>query len=56
MIFIHNHPSGSAEASQDDIKITAQLVEAGRIIDIRVLDHIIVGSRTFTSLAAKGLI
>jgi len=56
VIFVHNHPSGSAEPSQDDLKITAQLVEAGRFIDIRVLDHIIIGNRTFTSLASKGLI
>ena len=56
VIFVHNHPSGSPEPSQDDLKITTQLVEAGRFIDIRVLDHIIVGNRTFTSLASKGLI
>lgn len=56
VIFIHNHPSGDPTPSQDDLKITAQLVEAGRMIDIRVLDHIILGHRTFTSLASKGLI
>lgn len=56
VIFVHNHPSGDPTPSQDDLKITAQLVEAGRMIDIRVLDHIIVGHRTFTSLASKGLI
>ncbi|MBI4550919.1 MAG: DNA repair protein RadC [Candidatus Latescibacteria bacterium] len=56
VIFVHNHPSGDPTPSQDDLKITTQLVEAGRMIDIRVLDHIIVGHRTFTSLASKGLI
>lgn len=56
VIFLHNHPSGDPTPSQDDLKITAQLVEAGRMIDIRVLDHIILGNRTFTSLASKGLI
>lgn len=56
VIFIHNHPSGDPTPSQDDLKITAQLVEAGRLIDIRVLDHIIIGRGTFTSLAGKGLI
>jgi len=56
VIFLHNHPSGDPSASQDDIKITTQLVEAGKILDIRVLDHIIVGDRTFTSLAARGFV
>ena len=56
VIFLHNHPSGDPIPSQDDLKITAQLVEAGRLIDIRVLDHIIVGHTTFTSLASKGMI
>ena len=56
VIFLHNHPSGDPTPSQDDIRITAQLVESGKILDIRVLDHIVVGSNSFTSLAAKGLI
>jgi DNA repair protein RadC len=56
VIFLHNHPSGDPAPSQDDLKITAQLVEAGRLIDIRVLDHIIIGHRSFVSLAGKGLI
>lgn len=56
VILVHNHPSGDETPSHDDIAITKQLVEAGKLIDIRVLDHIIVGHRTFTSLAAKGLI
>lgn len=56
VIFLHNHPSGDPTPSQDDIKITKQLVEAGKIIDIRVLDHIILGYHKFTSLSGKGLI
>ena len=56
VIFLHNHPSGDPTPSQDDLKITRQLVEAGRMIDIRVLDHIILGDSTYTSLASKGLI
>ena len=55
VIFIHNHPSGDPTPSQDDLKVTNQLVEVGRLMDIRVLDHVIVGSRNFTSLAGKGL-
>jgi DNA repair protein RadC len=56
VIFMHNHPSGDPTPSQDDLKITRQLVEAGRLIDIRVLDHIILGYKKFTSLASKGII
>ena len=56
VIFIHNHPSGDPTPSNDDLNITAQLVSAGRMIDIRVLDHIIIGNSTFTSLASKGMI
>ena len=41
----HNHPSGEPTPSADDIRITRQLIEAGRIIDIRVLDHIVIGRR-----------
>ena len=56
VIFLHNHPSGDCAPSQDDLKITTQLVEAGKLLDIRVLDHIILGYDDFTSLATKGLI
>ena len=55
VIFIHNHPSGDPTPSQDDLKITTQLVDAGRMIDIRVLDHLIIARGGFTSLAGKGL-
>lgn len=50
----HNHPSGKVEPSREDIEITKRLVEAGKIIGIDVLDHIIVGDETFTSLKEKG--
>ena len=56
VIFVHNHPSGDPTPSQDDLKITAQLVDAGSMMDIKVLDHIIIGRKTFTSLAGMGLI
>ena len=56
VIFLHNHPSGDPTPSQDDLKITGQLVDAGVLLDIKVLDHIIVGRGQFTSLAGKGLI
>ena len=56
VIFLHNHPSGNAEPSQEDIAITKQLVESGRILGIPVHDHIIVAGDTFTSFADRGLI
>ncbi|TAL68723.1 MAG: JAB domain-containing protein [Bacteroidetes bacterium] len=56
IILIHNHPSGNSEPSKEDLLITKQLVEAGKIIDIKVLDHIIIAGESFTSFAQKGLI
>lgn len=56
VVFIHNHPSGNPEPSEDDIKLTKQLVDAGKILGIDVLDHIIVGSESFCSFKDKKLI
>ena len=55
VIFIHNHPSGDPEASEDDINLTKRLVEAGQILGIDVLDHIIIGGKEYLSLKGKGL-
>jgi DNA repair protein RadC len=55
VIFLHNHPSGNAEPSQEDIAITKQLVESGKVLGIPVHDHIIVAGGTFTSFADRGL-
>jgi DNA repair protein RadC len=54
VVFAHNHPSGVAEASEDDIKLTKRLAEAGEIVGIDVLDHIIIGDRGFVSLQREG--
>lgn len=56
IILVHNHPSGNNTPSKEDIKITNQLVEAGKIIDIRILDHIIVAGNSFYSFNANGLL
>jgi DNA repair protein RadC len=56
VILIHNHPSGNTEPSREDLAITRQLVEAGRIVDIRVLDHVIIGGDSFTSLSDRHLL
>jgi DNA repair protein RadC len=44
IILIHNHPSGDSQPSREDIEITKQLVEAGKLMDIKVLDHVIIGN------------
>jgi DNA repair protein RadC len=54
VVFAHNHPSGVVEASEDDIKLTKRLAEAGEIVGIDVLDHIIIGDRGFYSLKREG--
>lgn len=55
VIFVHNHPSGNPEPSQEDILITKQLVEAGKIVGITVHDHIIIAGDRFTSFADRRL-
>lgn len=55
VILVHNHPSGVSEPSQADERITRRLKAALELVDIRILDHLIVGS-TVTSLASRGLI
>jgi DNA repair protein RadC len=52
----HNHPSGQASPSNEDVEVTNRLVEAGRIIGIGVIDHIILGDGEFVSLKEKGYI
>ena len=55
VILVHNHPSGDPSPSREDINITERLVKSGRIIDIPVLDHIIVGKNRFISLKERGV-
>lgn len=54
IVIAHNHPSGDARPSREDIDLTLRMVRAGEIIGIRVLDHIVVGDGTFTSLQEAG--
>lgn len=56
LILLHNHPSGDPAPSREDIDITGRLVQAGKIVGIEVLDHVIIGDNKFTSLKAEGLI
>lgn len=56
IIVVHNHPSGSPDPSREDIEITRQLVDAGKIVGIPLHDHVIVAGNSYTSLAEKGVI
>lgn len=56
VIFVHNHPSENPEPSQEDLAITRQLAESGKILGIPVYDHIIIGGARFSSLAQRGLL
>ena len=56
VIFAHNHPSGVAEPSQADQRITDRLKSALLLVDVRVLDHMIVGDREVLSFAENGLL
>jgi DNA repair protein RadC len=56
LICLHNHPSGNLEPSREDIRITRQLVEAGRTMGIPVQDHLIIAGTGYTSLATRGII
>lgn len=56
LIIAHNHPSGDATPSPEDVALTRKLVEAGELLDIPILDHIILGYGRYTSFKDKGLI
>jgi DNA repair protein RadC len=53
LVLVHNHPSGDPEPSEEDLSITKRLVEAGELLGISVLDHVIVASRGVVSLRAR---
>ena len=55
VVFAHNHPSGIAEPSAADVAITRRLTDALALVDVRVLDHIVVGRGDATSMATAGL-
>ena len=55
IIIVHNHPSGDPTPSSDDVRVTEQLVKAGRLLDIEVLDHIVIAQGGHVSLKDRGL-
>jgi DNA repair protein RadC len=54
-IVAHNHPSGDPSPSPEDIRVTKQLAQAGKLLDIEVLDHVIIGRQRYVSLKERGL-
>ncbi len=55
IIVVHNHPSGDPTPSSEDVQVTEQMVAAGKLLDIEVLDHLIIGQQRYTSLKEQGL-
>jgi DNA repair protein RadC len=55
LIVVHNHPSGDPTPSADDVAMTRQLIEAGSLLNIDVLDHIVLARNGFVSLREQGL-
>ena len=60
LLVAHNHPSGDCNPSAEDVRITKQLIQAGKILDIKLLDHVIIGphpehSRSFLSMREEGI-
>jgi DNA repair protein RadC len=55
IIVVHNHPSGDPTPSPEDVRVTEMIVEAGRLLDIEVLDHLIIGRNRYVSMKERGL-
>lgn len=56
VILVHNHPSGDVTPSPDDLHLTAEALAAGRLLDIDVLDHLVVGRAAYVSLRDRGVV
>ena len=55
VILVHNHPTGDVTPSPDDLRLTAEALAAGRLLDVAVLDHLVIGGGTFVSLRDRGI-
>jgi len=55
LVVIHNHPSGDPTPSPDDVAVTRAIVQAGKLLDVGVLDHIVIGQGRWVSLKERGL-
>jgi DNA repair protein RadC len=56
LILLHNHPSGDPTPSREDVRLTRQLVESARLLDLRLHDHVVIGQGTYVSMAERGII
>jgi len=56
LILVHNHPSGDPSPSAEDVHLTRQMLQAGKLLDIAILDHIIIGDNNYCSLKEEGLL
>jgi len=56
IILLHNHPSGDPTPSREDLRLTRQLVDCSKLLDLRIHDHVIVGRERFVSLAQRGAV
>jgi DNA repair protein RadC len=56
IILVHNHPSGDPTPSREDLRLTRQLVECSRLLELRIHDHVIIGRERFVSLAQRGAV
>ena len=56
LILLHNHPSGDPTPSKEDLRLTRQLVECAKLLDLRIHDHVIIGRGKFVSLAQRGVL
>jgi len=56
IVLLHNHPSGDPTPSKEDVLITRRIQEAGRLIGVELLDHIVIGDNCYVSLREKGLV
>jgi len=55
MIVVHNHPSGDPTPSPEDVRVTERIVEAGKLLDVEVLDHLVIGRQRYVSLKERRL-
>jgi DNA repair protein RadC len=55
IIVVHNHPSGDPTPSPEDIALTKSIVQAGKLLDIELLDHLVIGQIKFVSMKERGL-
>jgi DNA repair protein RadC len=56
LVVLHNHPSGDAEPSEEDIALTRRLAAVGELVGIRILDHLVIGDGYYVSFLERGLL